>query len=209
MAGIDPKQEMADAGRILVSAVDGSGKRLAVRKWLQGAMLKALEDKHSIAAAMELLKAFDMLEAGRIHDIFRLPEGQKPGGKSKSAAEVATQGFALAAADALRATGFKKAHALELIEEDLGMKIGSLRDLEKKMRRERVKPERSRNQYRALEAVFEEEKERLKTHLEGDNAQTRIFFEIEFYRNLLGFNDSEIQPDLGTVFAWSGGDAKE
>ena len=154
MAGIDPKQEMADAGRILVSAVDGSGKRLAVRKWLQGAMLKALEDKHSIAAAMELVKAFEMLEAGRIHDIFRLPEGQKSGGKSKSAAEVATQGFALAAADALCETGFKKGQALELIEEDLGIKIGSLRDLEKKMMRERAKPERSRNRYRALIAEF-------------------------------------------------------
>jgi hypothetical protein len=179
MAKIDPKQEMEDARRILVSAVDGSGKRLAVRKWLQGAMVKALEDQHSIAAATELVKAFEMLDAGRIHEIFRLPEGQKSGGKSKSAAEVAKQGFALAAVEALRATGFKKSQALELIEEDLEMKRGSLRDLEKKMRRERAKPERSRKQYQALESIVEEEKGRLETQMKGDDAQERLFLPLK------------------------------
>lgn len=209
MAEIDPKKEMEEAARILHSATDGPGKRLAVRKWLQGAMFKAKEDNHSIAAALELVKAFEMLDDGRSHEIFRLPEGQKPGGKSKSAAEVATQGFALAAANALFATGFSKAQALELIEEDLGIKRESLRDLEKKMRRERAKPERTRNRYRALELIFEEERERLKALLRGDDAQARIFLEIELFRKLLGFDDGEIESDECFGFSGSGDDANE
>jgi hypothetical protein len=98
---------------------------------------------------------------------------------------------------------------LELIEEDLGIKREFLRDLEKKMRRERVKPERTRKHYRVLESVFEEEKERFKSLLNGDDAQLKIFFAIEEYRNLLGLNDGEIQFDKGYGFAWSGNDANE
>ena len=96
------------------------------------------------APAFALLGALEGLEFGRVDPMFRLPAGQKAGGKEPPSGETGLKAFALAAVDTLKNGGTPVQTAIYMVAEELDFEPTALGNLRKKMNVERSKPANER-----------------------------------------------------------------
>lgn len=167
------------AANLYRNARTADDRRLASRVWLTDAIRAGMQRGEDVAPALDLLSALEGIDFGSVDEMFRLPEGQKAGGKEAPPAESGLDAMALAAIDRLKELGVKD--AIATVADELDLSTGALVSKRKHVMAERAKSLDNRQRYVALIDDYENERARM-----AEQTEQEVILGLSSVAKLLG-----------------------